>query len=109
MFRQKPYRSRAFLEWAKRQHGKCCVCEDGHGIQLHHFGDKGMGQKSTDLLVCRVHEGCHRQIQGKRLIAFRRLGQLELWIRILEDSLKLLCGYVEHLEGRVPDGDPDEF
>lgn len=101
MFRQKPYRSKAYLSWAKFQYRKCCVCGENYGSELHHFGDKGMGQKASDLLVCRVCPGCHQQVQGKRVIAFRRLRQLETWIDIQADAIALLTAYIEYLEQRV--------
>ncbi len=100
MFRRPPYRSKQFLAWAKMQRGPCCVCRKQSGSQLHHFGDKGMGQKATDLFLCRVCPGCHTQIQGKRATAFRRLEQMETWADIQADGLELLCDYVEYLEQR---------
>jgi len=98
MFRRKPYRSKAFLAWAKLQRGVCCVCRDRPGVELHHFGEKGMGQKASDLLVCRVCSGCHQQIQGKRGLAFRRMNRIETWADIQADAVALLSDYVEHLE-----------
>ena len=97
-FRQKPHRSKAYLSWAKHQHGTCCICGQRRVEQLHHFGSKGIGQKCSDLLVCRVCEPCHSRIQGKRRIAFERRGELDVWADMLEDALLLLEQYTAALE-----------
>ena len=57
-----------------------------------------MGQKATDLMVARVCQGCHQQVQGKRALAFRRNKDWETWIALQSDAMELLTGYVEHLE-----------
>lgn len=98
LHKTKPYKSPDFLDWAKQQVRKCIVCENKYGSQLHHFGKRGIGQKATDLLVCRVCKGCHESIQGKSLVAFERLGQKEIWIKMQADALELLMGYVQSLE-----------
>ena len=114
---RKPYKSRAFLQWAKGQGGACCICGD-NGRELYHIGDHGMGQKGSDLLVARVCRKCHEYVQGKRRIAFERMdesiipnrsrlhvapsimGGLGTWADLQADALELLAGYVEHLEAR---------
>ena len=101
MQKRGPYRSKRFLAWAKSQTSHCCVCRDGAGAQLHHFGPKGMGQKASDLLVARVCAECHlgkNAIQGKRRIAFERIDRLDVWCDINEDCIGLLSSYVEYLE-----------
>ncbi len=104
MTSRKPYRSRAFLAYAKDQRGLCCVCKSQEGVELHHYGSAGMGQKGSDLLVCRVCRRCHGEIQGKRRHAFERLGQLDKWIDIQADGIELLRGYVEGMGGRKGNG-----
>jgi hypothetical protein len=97
----KPYRSRRFLEWAKRQGGCCCICQESPATtQLHHYGPKGMGQKGSDLLIAQVCRGHHEALQGKRALAFRRNGDLESYVALLEDNVDLLAGYVVELEAR---------
>ena len=101
---RKPAKSRKYLAWAKTQLGQCCVCMAKPGVELHHFGDAGMGQKGSDYLVCRACTDCHRYIQGKRYIAFERLGDSHIWARIMADGLGLLSGYAANLEARGSDG-----
>lgn len=97
-FRQKPHRSKAYLGWARLQHGPCCVCRQHKFQQLHHFGAKGIGQKCSDLLVCRVCEPCHSRIQGKRRLAFERRKEMDVWADMLEDALLLLEQYLIEIE-----------
>lgn len=97
-FREKPHRSRRYLDWVRTQHGACCVCRTNRFEERHHFGKKGMGQKCSDLLVCRVCKGCHSRLQGKRRIAFERLGQLDVWADMLEDAMWLLERYTALIE-----------
>jgi len=98
------YRSPAFLRWAHEHGGGCCFARDGHHdgpVELHHYGDKGMAQKASDLLVARVCRRCHGLVQGKRsLRTFERAGLGEVYHLMLEDNVRLLAGYVEHLEQR---------
>jgi len=100
MLKQKPYKSPEFLKFAKHQIRKCIVCEQKYGTQLHHFGKRGIGQKATDLLVCRVCKECHDSIQGKSEVGFERLGQTEIWIKMQADALELLMLYVQSLEAK---------
>lgn len=97
-----PYRSAAFLRFAHELGGGCAFARDGHHdgpIELHHFGEKGMGMKASDLLVARVCRRCHGLVQGKRSFrTFERAGLGEVYHLMLEDSLRLLAAYVEHLE-----------
>ena len=99
-----PYRSAAFLRWAHEQGGCCCFAVDGRHdgpIELHHYGDKGMAQKASDLVVARVCRRCHGLVQGKRsLRTFERAGLGEVFHLMLEDNIRLLAGYVEYLERR---------
>jgi len=91
------YRSRGFLAWAKREARLCAVC-GGPAEELHHMGERGLGQKGSDLVIaplCRKH---HTQLQGKRALAFRRSGDLEIYVALLEANRDLLAGYVAHLE-----------
>ena len=95
--RQPSHRSKKYLEWAKTQHGICCLCNDKAGAQLHHL-EPGMGKKGSDLLVCRLCKECHGWAEGKRRIALTRMGRLDDWADMLEDALELLSGYAAKLE-----------
>lgn len=96
----KPGKDRAFLKWAKENGGVCCVCRHLHGLsrpaqELHHWGQKGMGQKCDDYHVCRVCATCHRDHQGKKDMAFHRTGDYELWCAMARDAVDLLASYLE--------------
>ena len=94
-----PYRSKAFIRFAKGLPGPCCVCRSEPGVELHHFGDKGMGQRASDLLVARVCRECHGRVQGKRLAhSFERSGMVGEHVALLADNVALLAAYVEELE-----------
>ena len=104
-------RDRAFLAWAKEQGGQCCLCwrltgDRRPAAELHHFGDKGMGQKGSDHLVARLCLTHHHEVQGKRRLAFLRGqvhgGGLEALAALQEDALELLSGWVAHLQRRTP-------
>lgn len=104
------YRSAAFLRWAHEQPGGCCLCRTllghypvrpGGPVELHHYGDKGMAQKASDLLVARVCREHHALVQGKRSsVRFAAFGMSDVYEEILADNVRLLAGYVEHLEQR---------
>ena len=92
-----------FLDWAKRQGGVCCICRRLEGEhtpadELHHFGDKGMGQKSDDYIIARLCKKHHLQHQGKRAIAFDRAGEWEIAAALWRDAHDLLSDYVMHLK-----------
>jgi len=94
------YRSRGFLDFVVHTMRVCSVCED-LALEAHHFGPHGMARKGSDLILaplCRKH---HAQLQGKRALAFRRSGDLETYVALLEANRDLLAEYVEHLEGKV--------
>ena len=92
------YRSRGFLDFVVHTMRVCCVCED-LALEAHHFGsDKGMGQKASDLVVAPLCRRCHTRLQGKRALAFRRSGDLEIYVTLLEANRDLLAGYIAHLE-----------
>jgi hypothetical protein len=101
-----PICDRNFLSWAKQQGGQCCLCwrltgERVPGSELHHFGnDKSMGTKGSDHFVARVCQDCHRNIQGKRRIAFMREGQFETLAALQEDAIELLSGFIGHLTSK---------
>lgn len=61
---------------------------------LHHWGDKGIGQKGSDHEVARVCEACHRREQGKRRIAYMRRDEFEKMEIFVKDALDLLSEYV---------------
>jgi hypothetical protein len=98
------YRSKDFLKFAKEYGGPCCIClwlkgETNWQTELHHYGEKGVGQKCSDLVVARVCVPHHKEVQGKRRIAFLRLNRID-WLEALEaDNVRLLAAYVEHLGG----------
>ena len=88
-----------FLAWAKKQHGPCCVCKHLRGRlvnadELHHYGEKGMGQKCSDYQVARLCRSCHGRYQGRKGMAFHRNGEYELWSAMLRDNVDLLEGWV---------------
>ena len=88
-------RSKAFLEWAKRLGGECCICGYPTAVDLHHYGDDGgMGLKPSDYWVCRVCRKCHREVQGKRMHHMVRVGRLGHYCYMLKDNLTLLEGWV---------------
>lgn len=95
--RIQPHRSKKFLAWAKTQEGLCCICHYRIGVQLHHL-EPGLGKKGSDLMVARLCIQCHQWAEGKRRMALERLGKTDVWIDMLEDSLKLLAGYAAKLE-----------
>jgi len=100
MKKNKRIKDRDFLSFAKQQGGICCVCRWmlGDLIQadeLHHFGDKGMGQKSHDYEVARVCKNCHDRYQGKRRMAFLRMDRIDILESLERDALTLLIAYVE--------------
>jgi len=101
--KNKRRRSQLFLSWAKKQGGACSVHlylkgDKIRSTQLHHYGEKGMGQKSDDYLVARVCDSCHAMYQGKRRIGFIRVGEVEVLEALEADNIQLLTDYVEELE-----------
>lgn len=99
------YESRAFLAWAKAEGGACCLCAALRGErmpaeELHHFGEKGMGQKSHDYEVARVCRACHGAVQGQRQAYFARTGQYEVLAAMRGDALDLLMAWAHALEQR---------
>lgn len=97
------YRDREFLSWAKEQGGVCCLCLRIHGDpipadELHHWGEKGMGQKSHDYEVARLCQKCHREQQGKRRFAYIRRNEVEILEALTRDALDLLMEYTTQLK-----------
>lgn len=92
-------RDRDYLAWAKRQGGPCCLCRRLRGDvvfapELHHYGDKGMGQKASDYEIARLCIPCHHAVQGRKHAAFVRNGEWEMLAAMQEDALALLSAYV---------------
>ena len=110
MYSRKPYRSKDYRAWLRTQHGKCCIpgC-DGKFEEPHHFGEKGIGQKCTDFLQCRLCRGCHSTYQGKRYIGFERAGEMDVLCAMQRDALLLLAKYAEYLEQIKPRGGEEEL
>lgn len=96
------YESRAFLTFAKEQGGYCCLCwpMNEPADELHHWGEKGMGQKGHDYEVARLCRKCHERMQGKRKHYFCRTADYETLAAMQEDSLELLMAWTADLEGR---------
>jgi hypothetical protein len=99
----KRIKDRAFLSFAKQQGGVCCICLRVHGEQvpaeeLHHWGNKGMGQKCHDYEVARLCCACHREQQGKKRMAYIRRNEFEVLEALTRDALDLMILYVN--EGR---------
>lgn len=95
-----PYRSRAFLAWAKQFAAPCAICRENPGIELHHYGPRGMSQKGSDLIVVHVCRECHGKIQGLTLGSGRwaLAGRLAELADLQADTIALLAGYVQALE-----------
>ena len=96
-------KDRGFLSWAKQQGGACCLClrlrgDLRNGDELHHWGDKGMGQKGDDYKVARLCMACHRLQQGKRRMAYLRRDEMEVLEAMTADALDLVIGYMQHKE-----------
>lgn len=94
----RPFKNRTFLEWAKHTGGICCICRHLKGDfveaqELHHYGEKGMGQKCSDYRVARLCRSCHTKYQGRRQMAFIRNNEFELWCAMLRDNVDLLEGW----------------
>ena len=101
--RQGIHKSPEFLRFAKSLGGECCVCrwlegEHVQAVELHHYGEKGTGQRANDHLVGRVCLACHRKIQGKRRIAFIREDQLEILEALETDNIQILSLWAQRLE-----------
>jgi len=99
----KRIKDRAFLSFAKQQGGLCCICLRLHGVsrpaeELHHWGEKGMGQKCHDYEVARLCRACHREQQGKKRMAYIRRDEFEILEAMTRDALDLMICYVQ--EGR---------
>jgi hypothetical protein len=94
-------RDRDYLAWVKREaNGPCCLCRRLRGDltpgqELHHWSDKGMGQKASDYEVARLCIPCHHAIQGRKRVAFARNGEWEILAALQEDALALLTAYLE--------------
>jgi len=98
MEKKKRYRDRDFLSWAKEQRGYCCLCRRISGVlvyadELHHWGEKGMGQKCHDYEIARLCRPCHEQQQGKRRAAYLRRDEVEILEALTRDALDLLMEY----------------
>lgn len=99
------YKTPAFLAFAHAQHAMCSVCRWVYGeptiaSQLHHYGDKGIGQRCDDTWVTPVCRDHHEAFQGKRFLGFIRAGEHEVLAAMQRGNIELLAAYTEHLEGR---------
>lgn len=100
MKRGERFTSRAFLAHAHAQRAGCSVCRWTRGehvpaVELHHYGDKGMGQRCDDTWVTPLCLECHRRYQGKRFLAFVRAGEYEVLAAMQRGNIELLAAYVE--------------
>lgn len=100
---EKIHKSPEFLRFAKSLGGECCVCRYTKGDhvraeELHHYGEKGTGQRANDHLVGRVCIPCHRSIQGKRRLAFLSMDRLDILEALEADSLQILSQWARRLE-----------
>jgi hypothetical protein len=100
------YRSPEFLEFAHGRGGLCCVCLAIDHVQqprdeVHHYGPKGMGQRGSDLLVCRLCKKHHQHYQGKRTLGFLRAGEGEVLAAMRADNIVLLVAWVPEMERRL--------
>ncbi len=103
--KQKQQQSKQFLKWAKQQGGLCCLClrlsgQEIASCELHHYGEKGMGQKGSDYCVARLCKKHHGQYQGMRRLAFFREDLVTVLEAIEADNIALLESYVVFLEGK---------
>jgi hypothetical protein len=103
------HRDRAFLSWAKGQGGACCLClrlrgEVVPGVELHHWGEKGMAQKGDDYRVARLCGPCHREQQGRRRMAYLRRDEMDVLEALTADALDLVIGFLQlEKKGRKSD------
>lgn len=88
------------MAFAHEQHGICCLCRERPWTQLHHHGDKGMGQRCDDYEVARVCQECHEGVQGKRSAYFARTGLYSILSAMQADTIILLKLWASDLEGR---------
>ena len=100
--KNKPARDKDFLSWAKEQGGYCCVCRRMRGrreagVELHHYGERGIGQKGSDYIVARVCQDCHHIVQGKTRIWASKVNTASSWeliVAIQEDTIWLLEHFI---------------
>lgn len=62
--KDKPYRSKRYLGWAKDRYRECANC-GAQAEELHHFGPRGLGQKASDLFVVPICRRCHDIIHSR--------------------------------------------
>jgi len=103
MTRRRRFTSRDFLRFAHEQPAECAVCRWTKGErvpaeELHHYGDKGMGQRSDDTWVTPLCMNCHRLYQGKRFLGFLRAGEHEVLAAMQRGNIELLSAYVQQQE-----------
>lgn len=98
--KSKPFRSKAFLKFCHNETGPavCCLCQEKHWEELHHFGDDGgTAMKPSDNEVARTCLECHSKYGLKRRALIKN-GRFDILESYQNDALKLNRLYIEHLE-----------
>ncbi len=99
------HKSPEFLRFAKSLGGECCICRWTQGVsvradELHHYGEKGMGQRANDHFVARLCVPCHQHYQGKRRLSLIRDGQIDILEALESDNLEILTQWARRIEGK---------
>jgi hypothetical protein len=69
---EKPARDAKYLVFIRQQ--SCCLCLRHEGIQAHHVGNAGMGQKTSDYNTVPLCLSCHGFVHNPpRLVETNKL------------------------------------
>lgn len=90
--RNAPMRSPAFLAFV-RQH-PCAICGAAGPSEAHHYGPRGMGQKTDDLRCVPLCRRCHDQWHTKGAPP-----ALDVLVRVLERNTDLLIAWLRSAVG----------
>jgi hypothetical protein len=95
--------SRAFMRFAHSLPCECAICRWTKGervpaVELHHYGEKGMGQRGDDWYVAPLCLPCHHYYQGKRWLSFMTAGELDVMAAMQRGNLEILSAYAAQLE-----------
>jgi hypothetical protein len=105
----KPMRSNAYLAFVRQRACMCCLA-DGPS-DAHHFGPRGMGEKTDDYRTVPLCASCHRHFHDhgtlpgrerhvtEQRFALSMRGLLLEWIDQLEGSTFIVDALVEALRG----------
>jgi hypothetical protein len=59
---EKPARDAKYLNYIRKQ--ECCLCHTSNGVQAHHVGNGGMGQKTSDYNTVPLCLHCHGMVHN---------------------------------------------